>query len=360
MYTVVSSPGSRTGWVDYARGICIVMVVAFYATGYVQEAAGRTGWMDYVTTFARPFRMPDFFLISGLFVSHVLGRPWRSYLDTKVVHFFYFYILWVTIKFVLVSGQAIGSQPAGLVLADYLSVYVQPHGPLWFIYILPFFFLAVRLSRSLPVWLVFSAAVALKLIDLDTGWKLMDRFGMYFIFFYSGHLFSTYILRLAGWAQNHVRASVAVLIAWAAVNSAVVSSEAANSSLGHLVAGYFGSMAVILVSSLLVRVRWMKWLRYLGENAIVVYLGFVIPLFLMRLVIESFTAIMDIGTVCFAITVFSVLGSLMLYWSVRNTPLRFLFERPQWAKIYPGSRSSAGAPVTPAVAAPTTKRSVEK
>ena len=41
--------------------------------------------------------MPDFFLISGLFLAARIDRPWPAYLDTKVVHFAYFYVLWVNI-----------------------------------------------------------------------------------------------------------------------------------------------------------------------------------------------------------------------------------------------------------------------
>ena len=47
--------------------------------------------------------MPDFFLISGLFLASRIDRPWRQYLDTKLVHFAYFYILWMTIQFAMKS-----------------------------------------------------------------------------------------------------------------------------------------------------------------------------------------------------------------------------------------------------------------
>ncbi len=62
-------------------------------------AAGHEGWMHPVVAFALPFRMPDFFLISGLFLANVIDRDWRTYLDRKVVHFVYFYLLWMTIQF---------------------------------------------------------------------------------------------------------------------------------------------------------------------------------------------------------------------------------------------------------------------
>jgi uncharacterized membrane protein YcfT len=33
--------------------------------------------MGALVAFAKPFRMPDFFLISGLFLARVIGRPVR-------------------------------------------------------------------------------------------------------------------------------------------------------------------------------------------------------------------------------------------------------------------------------------------
>ena len=87
----------RVDWVDYAKGICIIMVVMMHSVLGVELAAGETGFMHFFVTFAKPFRMPDFFLISGLFLPLVIDRDWRTYLDRKVVHFAYFYVLWVTI-----------------------------------------------------------------------------------------------------------------------------------------------------------------------------------------------------------------------------------------------------------------------
>ena len=76
----------RVAWVDYAKGICIVMVVMMHSTLGVGAAAGGEGFFHAVVAFAKPFRMPDFFLLSGLFLSCVIDRDWRTYLDRKVVH----------------------------------------------------------------------------------------------------------------------------------------------------------------------------------------------------------------------------------------------------------------------------------
>jgi uncharacterized membrane protein YcfT len=64
-----TSQTSRIDWVDYAKGFCIIMVVMMHSTLGVEQAAGQGGWMHVAVAFARPFRMPDFFLISGLFLA---------------------------------------------------------------------------------------------------------------------------------------------------------------------------------------------------------------------------------------------------------------------------------------------------
>ena len=89
----------RVDWVDVAKGVCIIMVVMMHSTLGVEKAAGAPGWMGTVVEFARPFRMPDFFLIAGLFLSRRIDGPWRLFLDRKVLHFAYFYVLWLTIQF---------------------------------------------------------------------------------------------------------------------------------------------------------------------------------------------------------------------------------------------------------------------
>ena len=56
------SVGGRVDWVDYAKGICIVMVVMMHSVLGVEAAAQQTGFMHWLVMFAKPFRMPDFFL----------------------------------------------------------------------------------------------------------------------------------------------------------------------------------------------------------------------------------------------------------------------------------------------------------
>src|SRR3954465_15969130 len=142
--------GRRVDWVDYAKGICIVMVVMMHSVLGVEAAAGQTGFMHLVVMFAKPFRMPDFFLLSGLFLSVVIDRDWRTYLDRKVVHFAYFYVLWVTIQFGFKAPGFAAESSWGHVGYLFLESFIEPFGTLWFIYLLPVFFVVTKVLRRAP------------------------------------------------------------------------------------------------------------------------------------------------------------------------------------------------------------------
>src|SRR6201992_2444248 len=152
---------ARIDWVDYAKGICIVMVVMMHSVLGVELAAGQTGFMHVVVAFAKPFRMPDFFLISGLFLSLVIDRDWRTYLDRKVVHFAYFYVLWVTIQFGFKAPGFAAESSWSHVATLYLESFIEPFGTLWFIYLLPVFFVVIKLTRNVSPILLWAAAAAL-------------------------------------------------------------------------------------------------------------------------------------------------------------------------------------------------------
>ncbi|HZY68332.1 MAG TPA: acyltransferase family protein, partial [Devosia sp.] len=72
----MSGSTDRLNWVDSAKGMSIILVVMMYSVFNVGQDAEGVGIFHYVIGFATPFRMPEFFLISGLFLSQVLARSW--------------------------------------------------------------------------------------------------------------------------------------------------------------------------------------------------------------------------------------------------------------------------------------------
>jgi uncharacterized membrane protein YcfT len=318
----------RLVWVDYAKGICIVMVVMMHSVLGVEAASGQTGFMHLLVAFAKPFRMPDFFLISGLFLSFVIERDWRTYLDRKVVHFGYFYVLWVTIQFAFKAPMFAAETSWAHAGSMYLESFIEPFGTLWFIYVLPIFFVVTKATRKIPSLIVWAALGLLETAHVASGWTVIDEFCARFVYFYSGYLFADYVFALADSARARPAPALAGLALWALLNGGVVASGFSDSPLISLVLGLAGALAIVTAGTLLERVHWLEFLRYCGEHSIVIYLAFFLPMAATRTLLLRTGLIPDIGTVSLIVTIAGVVGALALWRIALALRANFLFERP--------------------------------
>jgi len=332
----------RVPWVDYAKGICIIMVVMMHTTLGVEKYAGATSWLGGFIEFAKPFRMPDFFLISGLFLARVIDRDWRTYLDRKVVHFLYFYVLWFTIQWVMKTlAPAFADSTVGAALLNWGSLLWDPPGTLWFIYILPVFFVLAKLARSVPPAIVLGLAALLQIVPHDTGWFIADEFCERLVFFLVGYYAARHVFAFAGEVGAHKGRALAGLAAWACANGTLVWLGIAHAPGIGLGLGLVGALAVITAAVLAAGVPWLEGLRYCGRHSLVIYLAFFIPMAGLRAVLLRWGWIEDLGTISAIVTVVSVIVPLLLYRLARGTRLALAFERPGWARL-PGTRRKAG------------------
>ena len=210
--------GSRVAWVDCAKGICVILVVMMHSALGVGEAMDGVGALHAVVAFAKPFRMPDFFLIAGLFVSRTIDRDWRTFIDRKVMHFVYFYLLWLTIQWVFKSGVLSGQDPVGG-LEQWAFGLIEPFGTLWFIYVLPIFFVATKLLRDVRPATLLLAAALLETARVKTGWTACDEFASRYVYFLSGYFFAPYVFALAERALSDRGKTIEWLLAWGAANA---------------------------------------------------------------------------------------------------------------------------------------------
>ena len=329
------STENRIAWVDTAKGICILLVVMMHSTLGVEKYSGMESWLHGFIDWAKPFRMPDFFLISGLFLARRIDRAWRPYLDSKVVHFAYFYVLWMTLQFALKSGDVLG-EGLGPMLAAYLEGFVNPTSTLWFIYLLAVFFVAAKLLRSVPWPVVFIAAAVLEMLPVETGYMVVDEFASRFVYFYAGFKFADRVFALADRLAARPAAKIGIaLVAWGVVNALAVSSEVAFMPGLGLLFGFAGATAVIAVSVLLSRSPIGAPLRHCGSRSIVIYLAFFLFMAGSRTILMKLGVIGDPALLSLAVTAAGVAGPLVLFAVVRGGPLGFLFARPAWFRLAP-------------------------
>lgn len=354
-----STSDGRVDWVDVAKGICILFVVMMHSTLGVEAAVGQSGWMGTIVTWAQPFRMPDFFFIAGLFLVRTIDAPWRRFLDRKVVHFAYFYVLWMLIQCAFKCGLLSGHPET--ILPNMLQALYQPYGTLWFIYMLPIFFLVTRLTRNVPVWLMLAVGAALEIAPIGTGYMLVDEFASRFVYFYAGYALAGYAFSMANEARVNPLRGLLFLGGWAIVNTIAVFSHVelfgqvysiAQLPFLSLALGGLGALAVIMTATLVTRTIVGSMFSYMGARSIVIYLAFFFPMIVTRELALRLGLIPDTGTLALITTLVAVSTPLVAYWIIQKVGFGFfLFERPQWAKIdRAGSGKNRHEPVSMAPA----------
>ncbi|MCP5002035.1 MAG: acyltransferase family protein [Hyphomicrobiales bacterium] len=344
----------RVEWVDYLKGFCILLVVMLHSVEGVEKAVGHVGWMHIFVEVSQPMRMPAFFLASGLFFMRSVDKPLSRFLDGKILHFAYFYVLWLTIQFAF-KAPGMASE-SGLVapLGNYLLAFVQPFGTLWFIYILPVFFIVTRAVRHIQPVNILAAAMLLQILPIHTGSMIIDQFASYYVWFYGGYAFSERVFRLAENAYNSplffFTATMAIVVAtwlaatwtfplpalpgWAAIGAD--KPDIAFSMLPgiSLVFGLGGIVALVSMSVLLANLRLGEFIRWCGAHSIVIYLAFFLPMAVTRIALLKLGIVPDIGTMSLLVWIAAVTGPIVLFRLVQKTGYGvFLFERPKWARL---------------------------
>ncbi|MEM6463016.1 MAG: acyltransferase family protein [Pseudomonadota bacterium] len=342
----------RVDWVDYLKGFCILLVVMLHSVEGVEKALGQIGWMHIFVEVSQPLRMPAFFLAAGLFFMRNVDRPLDRFIDGKVLHFAYFYVLWLTIQFAFKApGMASEGGPMAP-LENYLLAFVQPFGTLWFIYILPVFFAVTRLVRRIAPEKILAVAIVLQIMPIHTGSMIIDPFASYFVWFFVGYAYSDQIFRLAEAARNqpvfYFAATVIILAVtwWAATWSLPWTTEllwpvtdttqitVSMLPFVSLALGVAGIVALVSTSVLLANLRLAEFIRWCGAHSIIIYLAFFLPMAFTRVALLHLGIITDVGTISLLVWIAAIVGPVVLFWLVQRTGFGvFLFERPGWARL---------------------------
>jgi fucose 4-O-acetylase-like acetyltransferase len=183
------SDRARKVWIDFARGIGVILVVYGHVLGGLVRAdlfpqGALASWMDYTLY---TFHMPLFFFLAGLNVQHSLRRGPKPFLFSKGWTIAYPYVLWSLVQggiimlmichvlAVLLPNRTAMIAVAAIGLAAFMLLPVRPDLSLT-LHHLPFYVVGLYATRSVMAWqprggtgwttlmliaLAFAAAVAL-------------------------------------------------------------------------------------------------------------------------------------------------------------------------------------------------------
>lgn len=182
---------NRTDWVDYGKGIGIILVVY----GHLLSSAYHAGikipehFFLISDSIVYGFHMPFFFLLAGLFVEGSLQkRGIKSYILDKFSRIAYPYVIWSILQVsveVLFSNQT----QLGATFADLAAIFYRPWGQFWFLYALFIMHILFAITSKFGKYstgLIFILSAILYFYPLNIGVAGIFGFSTYFIFFVMG------------------------------------------------------------------------------------------------------------------------------------------------------------------------------
>ena len=148
---------ARAQWVDYARGIGIVLVVYGHVARGVHSAGLPIdeGWFRLVDSVIYSFHMPLFFFLSGLyFLASMQRHGAGGLLVEKLRTVAWPYLVWSVLQGLteVLLASATNATNGKVTLAEVASLLWQPRAQFWFLYALFFMSLA-----ALPFYRFLSA-----------------------------------------------------------------------------------------------------------------------------------------------------------------------------------------------------------
>lgn len=338
---------ARVEWVDAAKGIAIFMVALAHSVQWTTLTELAPDIWNRINLLFIVFRMPLFFLASGLFAGAIIARSWRELWRSRLSLLVWALLLWTVIRFGFFS---LIPNPAGFDetnLVDLLLAPVRPSNGLWFLYALAVFFAVTKLMRARVDWRLQLAGAGLLSVwffaRADTGNIAWNGICRYFVFFLIGCFLRD---RIVAFVERR-GLPTAVLFGSSFVASAVVliSLQTRVPFITGALAGVslLAIGAGLVLARVLVRFRWMSWLSYLGRNTLPVYVLhvlFVSGITSLVLLAKGQRFVELLGPALPVLVAVVAVAASLGFWRVtRDLPvLRYGYATPQW---FAGSPTAA-------------------
>ncbi|WP_162946378.1 acyltransferase family protein [Chitinophaga barathri] len=327
---------NRLAWVDYTRGIAIILVLY----RHIFEGISRTGlptaeysYLEHANIIFYSFRMPLFFILSGIFIGKSLAkRPVGKLIANKFSILLYPYFVWsilqVTLQLVL-SKYVNADRHA----ADYAYILFFPRriDQFWYLYALfnvTVLYMLTREKLKLGIWqqlllgagmYLVSSYVTQKSIDLGFVYDILH----YYIFFALGDLLSARILdqgnfsRFASWKTFLLLLPVFVagqfyfltknlevndnlyVEAWQPVLFAVIAVS--------------GCAFMACIAFLLQRYNALRMLRVVGFHSLYIYVSHVLVASAVRLVLMKGLGVTNVPVLLVICLAAAIIIPIMIY-----------------------------------------------
>lgn len=358
----------RHPWIDYARGICIILVsYRHFFSGVMngEEHPSDYPVLSYINIFFFSFRMPLFFIVSGIFFRLSMARKGvGTYVKDRAQTILYPLMVWgiLHISLQLLFSDYVHAARAPI---DYLRLIYYPRAVDQFWYLNALFFVSVaytlvskyakfNTAKQIVLSIIlYAIAGYLHVKEIEAGF-ITDVFFFYF-FFAVGDAVSEFMLnpdnykKIASFKTLFLLLPVFVLIQhyFTYLNLSsdndyyVQNYQPALFALAALLGGGF----VIVVSFLLQKTNKARFLRVVGYHSLYIYVANLIVTAATRTILVKFLKIENMSLLLIVGTTMGVVVPIIMYNVLQRMGCWWLFTLKKPAKDK-GSDSNTKPPVS--------------
>lgn len=349
----LSSGSNRLAWIDYARGIAIILVLY----RHIFEGISRSGveslqyqWLENANIIFYSFRMPLFFILSGIFIDKSLAkRKVKGLIRNKINILLYPYLLWSVIQIsiqILLSGYV--NADRGLADYGYVLLYPRRIDQFWYLYALfnvTVLYILTKEKLKFSVWhqlivggalYLFSSYISVKKIDLGFVYDICH----YYVFFAIGELISDKILKqenfkvFSSWKVFFLLLPVFVagqlyfLHANLEQNNALFIEE--HYPLLFAAIALSGCAFMVSISFILQKYGRLKLLRVAGYHSLYIYVSHVLVASAVRMFLVKVFGITSLPVLLVICLLFSIIVPILMYQAAMRVGAWWLYslERP--------------------------------
>jgi len=303
-------------WIDYDKGISIILVGFGHCMDTLEGHAADLQaypFFNYFGTFFYGFRMPLFFIISGLLVGRSLNKKGLSnYIGDRSNNILYPLLIWgfIEITFQIIASRFTGFTHNEASPSKYLKLITDPRQTGHFWYLNALFCIGViyafiksifKLKPALHVLLglvLYSVSAYIHVRDLHAGF-LTDVFEYYF-FFALGDLISNVMLddknikRFSSWKIFFPLLAAFVVIQYFFTDINLRPSVYGNRFVEQKMPFFFliealvGCTTSVSFSFLLQKYKLFTWIRIVGYHSLFIYCMQIIAMTFARIFFQSF------------------------------------------------------------------------
>lgn len=350
----------RTQWIDYDKGISIILVGYGHAFAVLQghgTSFEHYPFLNYLGVFLYGFRMPLFFIISGMLLSKSIQRKGaRGYLYSRVNNILHPLLVWGIIEITIKLASAGEIPPLKTLFADYLNLLIDPRktGVFWYlnalfcigiIYSIVKTKLALRASHQLIVGLLFFCLSAYIHINGYTAGFLTDILE-YYLFFAIGDYISKLMLSEKGKAYfTSPKLYIPLFLVFVTLQYYATQINLGSDSSGmvyverklpflFLAQALLGCAISISFSFMLEKHKKLVFLRVVGFHSLFIYCMQIIIMNFSRIALVNVLGIKEVLILFPLIWLLGITVPIMIY----NCCIRwqlwwlFTFRRPKASK----------------------------